>query len=121
MERKYLPFNGIDPAIFFSQVSTAYVEILAGLRRPEQLSRWLGDVAYSDINYKSRRECMARQVFGPNPVRPAVVIRSSKIFPSDDNTYQGVVLMTLCGKIRAVSIRAEEVFDRHRITSLKFI
>ena len=121
MERKHVPFNGLDPADFFSQVSTVYVEILAGLRRPEQLARWLGDVAYSDINYKSRRESMARQIFGTNQVRPTVVIHSSKVFPSDGNTYQGVVVLTLCGKIRAVSVRAEEVFDRYRITSLKFV
>lgn len=109
-----------DPAIFFAQISAAYIEVLAGVRRPEQLARWLSDKAYYDVCQRARRESRARQLTGMNS-RPDIVLRNSKTFLTDILSFQGVVVLQISGSTRAVSIRAELIHSRYRITDLCLI
>ena len=109
-----------DPAKFFAQISAAYVEVLAGVRRPEQLARWLSDKAYYDLCQRARRESRARQLTRINN-RPDIVLRKSKTFLTDFNSYQGVVVLQISGNTRAVSVRAELIHARYRITDLCLI
>lgn len=109
-----------DPAKFFAEICAAYVEVLAGVRRPEQLSRWLSDKAYYDVCQRARREARAREISGARN-RPEVVLRSSKTFLTDFRSYQGVVLLQISGSTKAVSIRAELIHSRYRITDLCLI
>jgi hypothetical protein len=109
-----------DAAKFFAQISAAYIEVLAGARRPEQLARWLTDRAYYDVCQRAKREARARQLTGSNS-RPDVVLRNSKTFITDFACYQGVVILQISGATRAVSVRAELVHDRYRITDLSLI
>ena len=112
--------NQPDPAEFFAEICAAYVEVLAGLRRPEQLARWLSDTAYYDICQRYRREARARQVTGLTD-RPEVVLRRTRTFLTSENSYQGVVVLQISGVLRAVSIRAELIHERYRITDLVLI
>ncbi len=109
-----------NPAKFFAEISTAYIEILAGVRRPEQLSRWLSDKAYYDISQRSKRQ-MRRQALTGQNTRPTILIRNSKVFPTDANAFQGVVLLEVSGAIRAVSVRAEKIHERFRVTEIVLI
>lgn len=109
-----------DPAKFFAEICAAYVEVLAGLRRPEQLSRWLTDSAYYDVCQRYRRGAMQRQITGVNQ-RPEIVLRKTKTFATDDNAYQGVVVLQISGAIKAVSVRAELIHERFRITEMILI
>jgi tRNA G37 N-methylase Trm5 len=109
-----------DPANFFAQISAAYIEVLAGMRRPEQLARWLTDRAYYDICQRAKRESRARQLTGYS-ARPDIVLRSSKTFLTDFLSYQGVVVLQISGATRAVSVRAELIHNRYRITDLTLI
>jgi len=109
-----------NPANFFAEISTAYVEILAGVRRPEQLSRWLSDKAYYDISQRSKRQ-MRRQALTGQNIRPTILIRNSKVFPTDANAFQGVVLLEISGAIRAISVRAERIHGRFRVTEIVLI
>ena len=109
-----------DPAEFFAEICAAYVEVLAGLRRPEQLARWLSDTAYYDICQRYRRETRARQVTGLNE-RPDIVLRRTRTFLTSDSAYQGVVVLQISGVMRAVSIRAELIYERYRITDIVLI
>ena len=109
-----------DPANFFAEISAAYVEVLAGIRRPEQLSRWLSDKAYYDVCQRARREARARELTRSR-VRPDIVLRSTKTFLTDFASYQGVVLLQISGATKAVSLRAEIIHSRLRITDLCLI
>jgi hypothetical protein len=109
-----------DPAKFFAQISAAYVEVLAGMRRPEQLARWLSDKAYYDVCQRARRESRARQLTRVNN-RPDIVLRNSRTFLTDFNSFQGVVVLQISGHTRAVSVRAELIHSRYRITDLCLI
>lgn len=109
-----------DPAKFFAQISAAYIEVLAGVRRPEQLARWLSDRAYYDLCQRAKRESRARQLTGTN-TRPDIVLRNSKTFLTDLMSYQGVVVLQISGSTRAMSVRAELVHSRYRITDICLI
>jgi hypothetical protein len=109
-----------SPAKLFAEISTAYIEILAGVRRPEQLSRWLSDKAYYDISQRSMRRARQQALVGPS-TRPTIIFRQSKIFPTDKGAYQGVVLLEISSVLRAVSVRAEMVHGRFRITEIVLI
>jgi len=106
-----------DPSQFFAQISTAYVEILAGVRRPEQLARWLSDKAYYDLCQRAKRESRARQLTGTN-LRPDISVRNSKTFLTDSENFQGVVILQIAGNTKAISVRAEKIHARYRITDL---
>ena len=109
-----------DPAKFFAEISAAYIEVLSGLRRPEQLARWLTDKAYYDICQRYRREARQRQLTGLK-ARPDVTLRTTRTFLTDENAYQGVVVLQISGVTKAVSVRAELINERYRITELALI
>jgi hypothetical protein len=109
-----------DLSKFFAEISAAYVEVLAGLRRPEQLARWLSDTAYYDVCQRYRRGARQRQLTG-TAQRPEIVLRKTKTFETDANAYQGVVLLQISGAIKAISIRAELIHERYRITEIVLI
>ena len=109
-----------DPANFFAEISTAYVEVLAGVRRPEQLARWLSERTYYDVCQRAAREARQRQLTGLR-MRPDVSLRASKTFLTDLLAYQGVVVLRIGQTTKAVSIRAEKINARYRITDLSLI
>jgi hypothetical protein len=112
--------NQPDPAKFFAEICAVYVEVLAGLRRPEQLSRWLSDGAYYDVCQRYQRGAIQRQLTGVKQ-RPKIVVRKTKTFATDDNAYQGVVVLKISGATKAVSVRAELIHERYRITEMVLI
>lgn len=109
-----------DPPRLFAEISQAYVEILAGVRRPEQLARWLSDKIYYDVCQRAKREAMQRSLTGAN-TRPEISLRKSKTFLTDENGVEGVVLLRVSGTTKAVSIRAELIHERFRVTELRII
>ena len=101
----------------FAEICVAYIEILAGIRGPDQLARWLSDKSYVELCHKAKSEARARQVTGAK-ARPDICVLRSKIFLSAAESIQGVVVIQISGKTRAVSIRAERLHDRFRVTDL---
>lgn len=112
--------NDFDPAQLFAEVSKAYIEILAGVRRPEQLARWLSDKAYYDISQRAKREAMQRQITGVK-TRPDISLRKSRIFLTDAQGIHGVVILRVSGATKAVALRAELIHERFRITEVLII
>ncbi|MGA1458430.1 MAG: hypothetical protein ACO317_05385, partial [Aquiluna sp.] len=81
---------------------------------------WRWHPAYYDICQRYRREARARQVTGLNE-RPDIVLRRTRTFLTSDSAYQGVVVLQISGVLRAVSIRAELIYERYRITDIVLI
>lgn len=106
-----------NPEQVFAQIGIAYVEVLSGIRRPEQLARWLSDKTYHDLIHKVRSEVLSRQVTGENQ-RPEISIRKSRIFLTDSGAYQAVVVMQLGRFTKALSIRAELIHNKYRVTDI---
>jgi hypothetical protein len=112
--------NELDPAQLFAEISKAYIEILAGVRRPEQLARWLSDKAYYDISHRAKREALQRQITGAK-ARPDISLRKSKTFLTDDAGIHGVVILRVSGTTKAVALRAEKIHERFRVTEVLII
>ncbi len=112
--------SDFDPAQLFAEISKAYIEILAGVRRPEQLARWLSDKAYYDISQRAKREAIQRQITGAK-ARPDISLRKSKTFLTDDAGIHGVVILRVSGATKAVALRAERIHDRFRVTEVLII
>jgi hypothetical protein len=111
-----------DPRITsaISQIAQAYVEIISGLRRPEQLARWLSEGAYYDLCQRTAREHRSRQLLGLT-LRPIISIRKTELFATDSRALMAVVLVEISGSVRALSIRVESVNGRPRIVDLILI
>lgn len=112
--------KSLTPEQLLATIGTAYVEVLAGVRRPEQLARWLSDKAYFELCDKARKAARARQVTGERE-RPHVILRTSRTFATDADSYQGVVLVKISGVTKALSIRAKQIHSRFRVTEMELI
>jgi hypothetical protein len=111
---------GPEAPKLLAQIARVYVETLAGLRRPEQLARWLSDAAYYDLCHRVAREYRGRQLMGVTS-RPIVNIRRSQFFNTDREALMAVVLLDINDTTRAMSIRVEVVNTRLRIVDLILI
>jgi hypothetical protein len=111
---------GPEAPKLLAQIAQVYVETLAGLRRPEQLARWLSDAAYYDLCHRVAREYRGRQLMGVT-ARPIVRVRRSKFFSTDRQALMAVVLLEINDTTRAMSIRVEVVNTRLRIVDLILI
>jgi len=120
MIAKQLSDTQKSPAKLFAEIATAYIEILAGVRRPEQLSRWLSDKAFYDVSQRSMRRARQQELVGASS-RPTIILRQSKIFPTDKDAFQGVVLLEISSVLRAVSVRAKMLNGRFRIIEIVLI
>jgi len=120
MIAKQLSDTQKSPAKLFAEIATAYIEILAGVRRPEQLSRWLSDKAFYDVSQRSMRRARQQALVGASS-RPTIILRQSKIFPTDKDAFQGVVLLEISSVLRAVSVRAKMLNGRFRIIEIVLI
>jgi hypothetical protein len=112
--------KSLTPEQLLATIGTAYVEVLAGVRRPEQLARWLTDKAYFDLCEKAKTAARARQVTGDKN-RPHVTLKTSRTFLTEANGYQGVVLVKISGATKALSIRAKQIHSRFRVTEMELI
>jgi len=50
--------------------------------------------------------------------RPDIVLRRTRTFLTSDSAYSGVVELQISGVLRAVSIRAELIYERYRIIDI---
>lgn len=110
----------LTPEQLLATIGTAYIEVLAGVRRPEQLARWLTDKAYFELCEKAKSAARTRQATGDKG-RPHVVLRTSRTFSTDSDAYQGVVLVKISGVTKALSIRAKQIHSRFRVTEMELI
>lgn len=109
-----------NPEKLIATISRAYLEVLSGVRRPEQLARWLTEKAYKNLCEKAKKETTSRIVSGVVN-RQTIVVRQSKMFLTIADGYQGVVLVKISGATKAVSVRAKRIHDRFRVTELELI
>lgn len=103
-----------------SQIALAYLEIISGLRRPEQLARWLSEAAYYDLCQRRAREYRSRQLLGVTQ-RPIIGIRKTELFATDSRGLMAVVLIDINNSVRALSIRVESINGRPRVADLILI
>jgi hypothetical protein len=110
-----------DPAPLLENLTRCVVEILAGARELEQISRWLSDEVYRHLLKRVVISNRARQAKGQAVVRPAFTIGSTTICEPRDGVVEAVIIVRGRSRARAVAIRLEGLDRRWRATAINVL
>ena len=110
-----------DPAPLLENLTRCVIEILAGARELEQISRWLSDDVYRHLLTRVVLSSRARQARGQAVVRPAFTIGSTTVCEPRDGVVEAVVIVRGRARARAVAIRLEGLDRRWRATAINVL
>jgi len=113
-ERSELP----NPAPLLENLTRCVIEILAGARDLEQISRWVSDDVYRHLLKRVVISTRARQAKGQAPVRPSFSLGSTTVCEPRDGVVEAVVIVRGRARARAVAIRLEGLDRRWRATAI---
>jgi hypothetical protein len=105
-----------DPLI--ENLTRCVIEILAGARDLEQISRWVTDDVYRHLLKRVVLSARARQAKGQKATRPAFSIGSMTMCEPRDGVVEAVVIVRGRARTRAVAIRLEGMDQRWRATAI---
>ena len=108
-----------DPAPLVDSLARGAIEVIAGVREPEQMGRWLAEEPYRALLLRANLATRARSARGQNGAasRRTRYARSTSASP-DDGIAEAVVVVDMPPRTRAVAIRLEGIDRRWRATSL---
>lgn len=110
-----------DPTPLLENLTRCVIEILAGARELEQISRWLSDEVYRHLLTRVVISSRARQAKGQPAVRPAFSIASTTVCEPRDGVVEAVVVVHGRARTRAVAIRLEGLDRRWRATAINVL
>lgn len=99
--------RGPDPAPLLRNLAVTLVEVLAGLRAPEQIARWLDEPALRALRLAARCHALRRGREGRVTRRPHVTVRSCRVQRTGPHSAEGVIVIEVDGTVRAVAARLE--------------
>lgn len=108
-------------ARFIAEFSLLYLEIVAGLRAPEQLARWLGEANFLALHDARLRQARARAFLKLGPVAPKIVIQKVAFFPAEAGVQNAVVLFKWSGLTRAMTVVTSRSNHRQRFLSVDIV
>jgi hypothetical protein len=111
-----------DPSNVVERLALLACEILAGSRNLDQIARWVTDDVYRQVAERSidaRRR--GAQATVSSLKRPAVAVMSSHVCEPRDGIVEGVALVRIGPRTRAVAIRLEGLDHRWRASSLALL
>ncbi|MCC6270964.1 MAG: 3-hydroxyacyl-CoA dehydrogenase [Microbacteriaceae bacterium] len=109
------------PAPLLENLTRCIIEILAGARDLEQISRWVTDDVYRHLLKRVVLSARARQAKGRVPARPTFSIGSVSIFEPRDGIVEAVIIVRGRARVRAVAIRLEGLDSRWRATTINVL
>lgn len=107
-----------NPEPLIENLTRCVVEILAGARDLEQISRWVTDDVYRHLLKRVVLSARARQAKGQVVSRPTFAIGSLTTCEPRDGVVESVVIVRGRARTRAVAIRLEGLDRRWRATAL---
>lgn len=110
-----------DPEPLLTALTRGALEVLAGVREPEQLARWLTDDPYRSLVTRAGMAVRARSARRQPAMRPVYAIRSIRQSSPADGVIEGVVIVETPQRTRAVAMRLEGIDRRWRATSLSIL
>ena len=116
-ERSELP----DPQPLLENLTRCVIEILAGARDLEQISRWVSDDVYRHLLKRVVLSARARQAKGLPGTRPAFVIGSTTTCEPRDGVVEAVVVVHGRARTRVVALRLEGLDHRWRATAINVL
>ena len=110
-----------DPTPLIENLTRCVVEILAGARDLEQLSRWVTDEVYRHLLKRVVLSTRARQAKGRAATRPTFTIGSTIQCAPRDGVVEAVVIVHGRARTRAVALRLEGLDERWRATAINVL
>ena len=110
-----------NPEPLLENLTRCVIEILAGARDLEQISRWVSDDVYRHLLKRVVLSTRARQAKGGAVVRPAFSIGSTTICEPRDGVVEAVVIVRGRARTRAVALRLEGLDRRWRATAINVL
>lgn len=107
-----------DPGPLAANLALCVVEILAGARELDQLSRWVSDPVFVHLLRRSTIAARTRQITGKPVLRPRLRVGDPVIARPQDGVVEAVVVVHQPARSRAVAIRLEAVGARWRASAL---
>jgi uncharacterized protein DUF6459 len=110
-----------NPEPLIENLTRCVIEILAGARDLEQISRWVTDDVYRHLLKRVVLSARARHAKGQKASRPTFSIGSTTMFEARDGVVEAVVIVRGRARTRAVALRLEGLDDRWRATAINVL
>ncbi|CAN5222073.1 hypothetical protein BH11ACT5_BH11ACT5_25780 [soil metagenome] len=110
-----------DPTPLIENLTRCVVEILAGARDLEQISRWVTDDVYRHLLKRVVLSARARQAAGRPITRPHFTLGSTTQCEPRDGVVESVVIVHGRARSRAVALRLEGLDQRWRATAVNVL
>ena len=110
-----------DPQPLLENLTRCVIEILAGTRELEQISRWVTDDVYRHLLKRVVLSTRARQAKGQVVRRPTFSVGSTSIYEPRDGVIEAVVIVRGRARTRAVALRLEGLDNRWRATAINVL
>jgi hypothetical protein len=110
-----------DAEPFLRNITRGVLEVLAGVREVDQLTRWLAEEPYRKLVTRANLAARARSARGVPAKRPVHTIMSVHQSCPADGVVESVVIVQGPARTRAVALRLEGFDGRWRATSLALL
>ncbi len=110
-----------NPHPLIENLTRCVIEILAGARDLEQISRWVTDDVYRHLLKRVVLSARARQAKGQPAARPTFGIGSITLCEPADGVVEAVVIVRGRARTRAVAIRLEGMDNRWRASVISVL
>ncbi|MBF4460571.1 MULTISPECIES: Rv3235 family protein [unclassified Pseudoclavibacter] len=107
-----------DPSPLISNLARSVVEVIAGVRDIEQLSRWVTDDVFRHLLIRTQHANRARQARRRPTRRPHFVELSLRVQTTSENIVDAVVILDFGARVRAVTVRLEGLDRRWRASAI---
>lgn len=107
-----------DPALLVENLVRCVVEILAGARDLDQVSRWVTEDVYRTLHARVVLAARARSAHGTRVQRPAFTVGGIRLSSPVDGVVEAVVVLHGRARSRAVAVRLETYDRRWRATAV---
>ncbi|HJB63327.1 MAG TPA: 3-hydroxyacyl-CoA dehydrogenase [Candidatus Microbacterium pullistercoris] len=94
------------------------VEVIAGVRDVDQLSRWLAEEPYRNLVLRANLAARARSARSQSARQPVYRIQRVLCTSPTDGVVEATVIVATMARTRAIAIRLEGYDRRWRATSL---
>ena len=107
-----------DPRPLAENLARCVVEILAGSRDLDQISRWLSSDVHAHLMKRVVLSARARRVHGEAPSRPSFSMGRAVLSEPRPGVVEAVVIVHGRARSRAVAIRLEQLGRRWRASAV---
>lgn len=107
--------------VFVGNMVRGVLEVVAGVRDPEQLARWMSEEVYRALLVRTNLAARARSARGVQMYRAVHHVRGIRLFSPREGALEATVIVSGRLRTRAIALRLETVERRWRITALHLL